>query len=141
MHVINDGIRITAAARYADRAIPIELSEKCADGDRAIIERRVDGARGVAVEQRSELLRDAAFAVGGEGGGRVIDRRGDRRRVAKRFDRDDSLAAGGQHLVCRKVRGDLAGAAEAVEAGGGEDRAVVEAGAEFVDARVDVAAD
>src|SRR5207248_11109684 len=59
----------------------------------------------------------------------------------QRFDRDDSLAACWQHFIDRKVRRDFSRASEAVKAGGGEDGAVVEAGPEFVDARVDVAAD
>ena len=88
--VIDHDIRIAPAARDANGTIAFKLSEKCADGDVAVVERRVNGAGGVAVEERSELLQDAAFAMCGERGRRVIDRGRDGRRIAQRFDGDDS---------------------------------------------------
>src|SRR2546421_653905 len=76
IQAVDHGVCVFAAARYADGAAAVDLAEECADGDRRVLLRGVDGAGGVAIERGAELLENAALAARGEGGWWVIDRRG-----------------------------------------------------------------
>ena len=107
------------------------------------VHRRVHRDRRVTVKRFAELLQHSALRERGDLAGAVIDRGGGGAGavvVFVRLDGHDPLPRGGDHLLKVELRGDLAAAAESNQAGRGEDRAVVQPGAEFVDARVDVAA-
>src|SRR5207244_6886160 len=96
-----------------------------------------------ACDPVGEVRDDAAVRGRGDIAGAVIDRGGGGAGAAVvpvRLDGDDPLSRGGDHLLDVELRSDLAAAAEADQTGRGEDGAVVETGAQLVDARVDVAA-
>src|SRR4051812_5350558 len=129
---------IHARAADAQRATVLELAHERVDRLAGVM----NGDRRVAVERRAELLQYAALASRGVGARLVIDRFRDLdERSFERFDGDDSLSGSGQHFIDRKVRGDLALPAKAMQAGAGEDDAAVKSRAHFADPCIDIAAD
>src|SRR5712691_10478800 len=68
-------LRIGAALPQANRPVAIDFSKECADGD-AVADRGMNSDRGVAVEQVTEFLQNAALEFRGERARRMIDRRG-----------------------------------------------------------------